>query len=184
MKTTTFLLFFVCCTLIGYSQTGNQSGSANFDEAKEKAAILAVITAETENFYKRDYEGWKKCYIHADYAFQSWNNGDGTFDAKVGWPEVDKNIGNYIRSNPVAPGSASHPKVERHNMVWKFYNPELAFMIWDQYNSDKEMKMFHHSKETRLMEKQNGSWKVVSVASYWDYKNLVSADSLKLMSEK
>lgn len=34
------------------------------------------------------------------------------------------------------------------------------------------------------MEKQNGSWKVVSVASYWDYKNLVTADSLELISGK
>jgi hypothetical protein len=41
------------------------------------------------------------------------------------------------------------------------------------------MKMFNHSKETRIMEKQGGSWKVVSVASFWDYKNLVPVDSLK-----
>ena len=34
------------------------------------------------------------------------------------------------------------------------------------------------------MEKQNGFWKIVNVTAFWDYKNLVSADSLKLMSEK
>jgi hypothetical protein len=174
MKTTAFILFLVCSNLVGSGQKGN-----NFDEEKEKSAILAALTAETEFFFKRDYEGWKKCYIHTDYAFQAWSNADGTFDAKVGWPEVDEKIGNYIRNNPVARGSASHPKVERRNMVWKFFTPEVVFMIWDQYNSDGGMKIYNHSKETRIMEKQGGSWKVVSVASFWDYKNLIPVDSLK-----
>jgi hypothetical protein len=29
------------------------------------------------------------------------------------------------------------------------------------------------------MEKQNGTWKIVSVSSYWDYKNTILLDSLK-----
>ncbi len=174
MKQTTIIILLIGITINGICQTGK-----SFDEAKEKAAILAVITCETEHFYKRDYEGWKKSYIQSDYAFQAWNNSDGTFDAKVGWPEVDEKIGNYIRSNPVAQGSASHPKVERRNMVWKFYNQDVAFLIWDQYNSDQLIKIYTHSKETRLMEKQNGLWKIVSVASYWDYKNTIPVESLK-----
>lgn len=179
MKTSTFILFLVCFTLIGFGQTGNQSAFANFSEEKEKSAILEVLKAETESFFKRDYESWKKFYIHSDYAFQAWSNADGTFDAKVGWPEVDEKIGNYIRSNPVPAGSASHPKVERRNMIWKFFTPEVAFMIWDQYNSDTAMKIYNHSKETRIMEKQGGSWKVVNVASFWDYKNIIPIDILK-----
>ena len=148
-------------------------------DRKEKSAILEVLKAETEFFFKRDYENWKKCFIHSDYAFQAWSNADGTFDAKVGWPEVDEKIGSYIRNNPVAPGSASHPKVERRNMVWKFFTPEVVFMIWDQYNSDTAMKIYNHSKETRIMEKQGGSWKVVNVAAFWDYKNTIPMDIIK-----
>lgn len=174
MKTTTVIILLICYSLSGMSQTGK-----SFDETKEKSAILNVITSETEHFYKRDYEGWKKNYIQSDYAFQAWNNNDGTFDAKVGWTEVDEKIGNYIRNNPVAQGSASHPKVERRNMVWKFYNQDVVFMIWDQYNSDQQIKMYTHSKETRLMEKQNGVWKIVSVTAFWDYKNTIPVDSLK-----
>jgi len=174
MKKPAVIILLICCSLSGMSQTGK-----SFDETKEKSAILNAINSETEHFYKRDYEGWKKNYIQSDYAFQAWNNSDGTFDAKVGWPEVDEKIGNYIRSNPVAPGSASHPKVERRNMVWKFYNQDVVFMIWDQYNSDQQIKMYTHSKETRLMEKQNGVWKIVSVSAFWDYKNTIPVDSLK-----
>jgi hypothetical protein len=136
MKRPTVILLLICSSLTGICQAGK-----SFDETKEKSAILSVIASETEQFYKRDYEGWKKSYIQSEYAFQAWNNCDGTFDAKVGWPEVDEKIGNYIRKNPVAPGSASHPKVERRNMVWKFYNQDVAFLIWDQYNSDQLIKI-------------------------------------------
>jgi len=179
MKTNVLIFLLVCSFLNGISQTGNQSDFDNFIEEKEKSAILDVIISETENFYKRDYEGWKKCYLHSEYVFQAWNNVDGTFDAKVGWAELDEKTGIYIQNHPVAPNSASHPKVERRNMVWKFFTPGIAFLIWDQYNSDIEMKVFNHSKETRLMEKQNGFWKVVSVASYWDYKNTIPVNTLK-----
>lgn len=179
MKTVTFILLLVCSTLSGFGQTGN-----NFDEAKEKIAIIEALTAETENFFKRDYEGVKKYFVQSEYAFHAWNNADGTFAATVGWRAIDEKFRNYIRQNPVPAGSSSHPKVERHNMVWKFYNSEVAFLIWDQYNSDQSSKMFNHSKETRLMEKQNGIWKIANMTALWDYKNLISADSLKIMTVK
>lgn len=179
MKTATFIFLLVCGVLAGFSQTGNQ-----FDEEKEKIAILATLTAETEYFFKRDYEGVKKYFVHSDYAFHAWNNADGTFAATVGWPAIDEKYRNYIRQNPVPAGSSSHPKVERHNMVWKFYNSDVAFLIWDQYNSDQSSKMYNHSKETRLMEKQNGIWKIVNMTALWDYKNVITADSLKIMLKK
>ncbi len=184
MKASTFFLFFVCSTLIGYSQTGNQSGSVKFDEAKEKAAILAALTTETENFYKRDYEGTIKYFINAEYLFHAWNNADGTFNATIGWSALSEKYKNHFHNNPVASGTSSHPKVERRHIIFKFFSPDVAFVTWDQYNSDKETKIFNYSKETRIMEKQDGSWKIANMTAFWDYKNLVSADSLKLMSEK
>ncbi|MBP6687740.1 MAG: hypothetical protein KA160_07760, partial [Lacibacter sp.] len=129
---------------------------------------------------KRDYESWKKYFAQTDYAFQAWNNGDGTADVKRGWEEVDKGIGDYIKANPLKTGeTASHPKVERKNMKIHFFSPQLAYLAWDQYNSDGDMKIFTLSKDSRLMEKEDGEWKIVNVTSYWDYKNTITADSLK-----
>ena len=78
-----------------------------FDEAKEKAAIMQVIEKETGCFYKRDYNCWKECFAQKDYAFQAWNNSDGTVDAKSGWTEVDDKIGQYIKKNPLPVGDSS-----------------------------------------------------------------------------
>lgn len=144
---------------------------------KEKDAILATIEKETESFFARDYEAWKSTFAQTDYAFQAWSNNDGTFDASVGWDLIDKSIGKYINDNPV-PDSAQR-MVERKNIRYKFYGPDLAFLTWDQFNSDRGQNMFLHSKETRLMEKINGEWKIVEVSAFWDYKNPISGDKIK-----
>ncbi len=182
MKISFFSLLLLFCLFASCNQAGdNKSASTtiSFDEDSEKQAIMETIKQETECFYKRDYNCWKETYAQTDYAFQCWSNPDGTFDAKVGWKEVDEKIGKYIRENPVHSGGSSHPKVERRNMMTKFYGGNVAYMIWDQYNMDKEMKKYTHSKETRIMEKINGKWKIVNVTAFWDYKNLIQVDSLK-----
>ncbi|HRP54673.1 hypothetical protein [Agriterribacter sp.] len=67
----------------------------------------------------------------------------------------------------------------RKNIITKFYADTVAYLLWDQYNSDQPGEQFQFSKEVRLMEKQNGAWKIVNVSGFWDYKNFVSAESLK-----
>jgi hypothetical protein len=74
MKTTIFILMLGLSTLAGFGQTTNSSGSASFDEEKEKKAIIESINAETAAFFKRDYEGVIKYFVHTDYAFHAWNN--------------------------------------------------------------------------------------------------------------
>ena len=179
MKTTIFILMLGLSTLAGFGQTTNSSGSASFDEEKEKKAIIESINAETAAFFKRDYEGVIKYFVHTDYAFHAWNNSDGTYSAKVGWPAINEKYRNYIKDNPVASGSSSHPKVERRNIIFKFFTSNLAFITWDQYNSDSEMKTYRLSKETRIMEKQDGIWKIANMTAFWDYINLIPVESLK-----
>lgn len=147
------------------------------DEAKldaEKKAILETIENESNAFFRRDYESWKNTYAHTDYAFQAWSNNDGTFDSNVGWDDIDKQIGRYISDNP----DVSHPKIERKNMLFKFYGNNAVYLTWDQFNSDAKERFFHHSKEVRVMEKINDEWKIVCVSAFWDYKNLIPAERL------
>ena len=178
MRTITFLLpvlFGIACNQPAKNYSMRKAG---FNEQTEKAAIMKTIENETDCFYKRDYEGWKDNFVQREYAFQAWSNKDGTFDAKVGWKEVDEKIAAYIKHNPEEPGSSSHPWVERRNILVKFFSEKLAYLVWDQYNSDKESRTFLLSKDQRIMEKINGKWKIANVSSYWDYKNVIPADSI------
>lgn len=173
MKNVLLSLILACLLLpCAYSQS-------TFDEEAEKKAVLATLEQETSCFYKRDYACWKETWAQTEYVFQAWNNADGTFDSSVGWKQVDERIGKFIRENPVPQGGSSHPKVERPNMIFKFYGNNMVYMTWDQYNSDKEVKTYRVSKEVRLLEKQNGKWKIVNVSAFWDYKNTIPVAQLK-----
>ncbi len=171
------LLLFLACNQTEQKETAKAPATL-FNEDAEKAAIMKTIENETSSFYKRDYEEWKQNFIQKEYAFQGWSNSDGTFDVSVGWKAIDERIRDYIKNNPVKEGGSSHPRVERRNMVINFFNENIAFLVWDQYNGDMENKIFTVSKDQRIMEKENGQWKIANVSSFWDYKNKVPVDSL------
>lgn len=162
------LLFLVSCT------TGNATTEGELQG--EKDAIMATIERETEAFFARDYDAWKDTYVQEDYAFQAWSNQDGTFDASVGWNGIDSSVGKYINDNPEP--ESSHPIVERKNVKYKFYGNDVAYLTWDQFNSDRSGDVFYHSKEMRLLEKVGDEWKIVSVSAFWDFKNIIPADKL------
>ena len=165
--------------LAALGQTSKQPDLANFDEEKEKSLILGLLNKQIEISFKGDYEIVKGYFIKSNYSFRANNSANITFNAKVGSRAIDEYYDNAKQRNTIQQGSSNYPRVERRNFIWKFFNAELTFVIWDQYNSDKEIKMFTHSEETRLMEKHNDTWKIVSYASYWDYKNLIPVESLK-----
>jgi hypothetical protein len=172
-------VFLISCKEDPAVTGGQITSTLAFDQNAETETIVAVIENETSCFFARDYECWKAHYAHVDYAFQAWNKMDGTFNAQVGWTAINNSAGQYIKDNPVEAGGSSHPKVERRNMKVKYFTNSLAYLTWDQYNSNPEMKAYTRSLETRLMEKIGTTWKIVNVTSYWDYVNLVPLDSLK-----
>ncbi|WP_131458322.1 hypothetical protein [Jiulongibacter sediminis] len=146
-----------------------------FNEEDETTAIMDVIEGETECFFLRDYDCWADKFTHTEYSYQAWSNADGTFDASVGWENIEKNLGKYIKENPSEPEEAgsSHPVVLRKNLRVKFYGKEAAHLTWDQYNSDRNQEYFLHSKEVRLMEKVDGQWKIVNVSAFWNYADRI-----------
>jgi len=183
----------LCITSCNQQQKNEPATTAavqtSFNEAKEKEAIMKVIEAETNCFFQRNYDCWKNYFVKADYAFQAWNNSDGSVDTKSGWTEIDQKIRAYINAPENKPAAqktmgqdpgvkgtpSSHPKVIRKNMVFKFFNDSLAYLIWDQYNSEPDQKRFTFSKDCRIMEKINGEWKIANVTSYWDHTRVIPA---------
>ena len=58
-------------------------------------------------------------------------------------------------SAPVThPANVIHPVVRKAKPQGKFFGEQLAYLLWKQYNADKDNKIFRISQETRLMEKE------------------------------
>ncbi len=180
MKTTFFALLLMICAFTACTEADSKKNDSmlTIDEAKETKAIMQTIENETSCFFKGDYNCWKENFVQANYAFQVWSK-DGYFDPKIGWHEVDDKIGRYIEDNKVGVGGSNNPKVLRKDMIVKFFSDNVAYLIWNQYNSDKKMTHYIHSTETRIMEKQDGKWKIVNVTALWDRNQPIPIASLK-----
>lgn len=151
-----------------------------FDEATEIAAIMNVIKGETDCFFKGDYECWAKHWSHEAYAYQGWNNDDGSADAAVGWDKINAQGKNWIEKYYKNGKNVIHPVVKKDKPLVKFFNEKSAYLIWTQYNADKEKTNFRTSQETRIMEKTDDGWKIVNVTALWDTRSKIPFDSLQL----
>ena len=159
------ILFFLASCNQKPASTNTASAPAIIDEPTELAAIMATIEAETKCFFQRDFDCWKNHWVNEVYAFQSWNNGDGTFDAANTFDTLAQRAQTYFKTNPVKDGkTASHEKVTRKNIVHKFYGDKVAYLFWDQYNLYNTNSTYNHSKDVRLMEKVGDQWKIVNVS--------------------
>ncbi|NUQ25077.1 MAG: hypothetical protein HUU34_14110 [Saprospiraceae bacterium] len=182
---------FTCCTVLLFfscqqaenKQTENTPKPA-FDEAAETAAIMQVIENETKCFFDGDYDCWTNNWSHEKYAMQAWNNDDGTYDAAIGWEAINTQGKEWIEKYYQGGKNIIHPFVKKETPQVKFFNENTAYLIWKQYNADKEKKYFRVSQETRIMEKQSDGWKIVNVTAFWDAKSKIPVDSLHLMGEQ
>ncbi len=173
------LLTIVSCQQPTEKQSISDSKEA-FNQVAETEAIMKVIENETKCFFDGNYECWAKNWSHQGYAIQAWNNSDGSSDAAVGWEKINAQGKNWIEKYYKNGKDIIHPDVKKEKPQVKFFNNNLAYLIWKQYNADKEKKFYRVSQEIRLMEKESDGWKIVNVSAFWDVAPKVSVDSLKI----
>lgn len=127
---------------------------------RETDAVMKTIEAESEAFWKKDFEAWSRCWVHAPYArFMGWWSRGGVRVAE-GWEEISTRIGAVMKANPEPNPSATD--VRRENINVRVY-PEAAWVTFDQYGNDtgdSAMDMPGRSREPRVLEKHDGVWKI------------------------
>lgn len=173
--------FFLALILIGcQSNKRNEqtAPSTALDEAKETAAIMAVIKNETSSFFDGDYESWVTNWSHSPYAVQAWNNSNGTSDAAVGWDAIHHQGKNWIETYYKNGKVKIHPEYKTTKPLVTFFGTDAAYLIWTQYNADPEKKFYRVSHESRIMQKENNEWKIVNVSAFWDIAPKINVDSL------
>jgi hypothetical protein len=173
-----FLSIVACQPLSDKNES--QKGKDIFDEVAEIEAIMKVIEGETKCFFDGDYACWAKHWSHENYAMQAWNNSDGTADAAIGWEKINSQGKDWIEKYYKNGTNVIHPVVKREKPIVKFFNDKTAYLMWTQYNADKEKLNYRISQETRLMEKDKEGWKIVNVSAFWDTKSKIPFDSLDI----
>ena len=132
-------------------------------------AIKRVLRSETEGFFKRDKAVWSNAWAHAPYIHFAANLYGGDFMLVQGWDKLEKQFASQFKSSKVS----DNVTVQNSNYTIH-QNGNMAFVAYDQTLLDSHGKTT--SKETRVVEKISGQWKIINVTALTNLKNFGLAD--------
>ncbi|WP_420148790.1 hypothetical protein [Spirosoma sp.] len=133
-------------------------------------AIKRVLRSETEGFFKRDKAEWANAWAHTPYINFAANLSGGDFRLIQGWANLEKQFASQFKSSKVS------DKVIVQNSNYNIHqNGNMAFVTYDQTLLDSHGKTT--SKETRVLEKLGGQWKIINVIALTNLKNFGLAQS-------
>ena len=120
----------------------------------EKEEILNALNGETKAAFQRDYEAWTKFWIHDPNLSKTYMNYvDNSFSESIGWKEVSGFVKKFIEEHPTP---EPPPKLLDEIDIRLYENG--AWVSYEQLDSIRGRK-----RETRLMEKENGMWKIAGM---------------------
>ena len=158
LKKTLIILFLITTTVACNEAAKKSDKEKTIDTstviADEKQAILTRLQKETEDAFDRNYEAWRTNWVHDSTVAKTYMNFvDSSFTETVGWQEVDDFVRTYIEEHPEpvpAPEQAHHIDVQ-----------VFGTGAWVSYRTFDET--FGNKRETRLMVKEGGQWKIAGM---------------------
>ena len=136
------------------SENAKDSANQEIDFEHEKAAILKTLNNETKAAFQRDYEAWQEKWVHDPNITKTYLDfSDSTFSESVGWEKVSGFVKTFIEEHP-----EPEPVPELLNEIDMRLYGNGAWVTYEQQDSLRGLK-----RETRLMEKVNGQWKIAGM---------------------
>jgi hypothetical protein len=156
-KTLSILIFSAALLFIGCEGSKNQT-TADTVEAisfeQEKTAILQTLNQETVAAFSRDYNRWKEKWIHEPFVTKTYiDYPENHFTETLGWGEVDGFVREFFDKHP----NPEPIPALLDNVDVRLYGTG-AWVSFMQNDSIRGLK-----RETRLMEKVNGQWKIAGM---------------------
>lgn len=136
------------------------------DFEKEKAAIQAVIAKETESYYKQDFEAWKSTYLQspAFRKFGYWEGYENKITSHIGFESLAAEKKKQFDANETLWVGSTE---ERSNENFRITN-DMAWYTFEQNSYEKDTRKFlGKSLETRILEKENGAWKIAYLGFHY-----------------
>ncbi|MBI1767531.1 MAG: hypothetical protein HYR67_04060 [Bacteroidetes bacterium] len=135
-------------------------------QPNDVAAIKEVIAKETESFFAVNKQGWADCWLKAPYAY--WSYSDSTATSFVqGWDGdkgLEKTFENYFKTSKPSKASIINDwldvKVYGNGAYARFFQ-----IVKDEIDHDV-------TSQVRVLEKQDGKWKIICVGAIAKYPNV------------
>lgn len=153
----TFLFSGLLCIISCKESTDEKSKDTVIEQGnfeKEKASILETLHTETEAAFQRNYDNWQDKWVHDPKIVKTYINFvDTSFSESVGWDKISDFVKEFMKEHPKP---EPVPKLVDDIDV-RLYN-NGAWVSFEQQDSLRGLK-----RETRLMEKVNGKWKIAGM---------------------
>lgn len=147
-------LILISLLLTGCSLSPEPSAVAVPEPASEKAAILRTLNEETIAAFSRDLATWQDKWIHTPYVTKTYLNfSDSSMTETLGWADVNQFVVDYFAAHP-EPDPLPEPLKD---IEVRLYG-NGAWVSYEQQDPARGRK-----RETRLMEKVAGSWKIAGM---------------------
>ena len=156
MKKSLSVLFvialFICPSLKGQT-----------DNAKEEAAIKALIEGEINASFNGDYNTWASYFVHESYVvwMQAWIDGYGSW---VGWDEISKQAKNWVKPERKGTitfnGNYDYKIRIYNNAAYVSFKCKITKISQGQSNVSDAM-------EVRFLEKSDEGWKIAYLSSIY-----------------
>ena len=151
------------CSMTASAQGARSTRSAANQFTRDSMAIIATMNGESAAFWNKDYKAWEGYWVHAPYArIMGWWQAGG-ISVTEGWDAISQGIKKLMQDNPKPNPTASKFRREKLNLQIR---GDVAWVTFDQYGmdtGDQRMDMPGLSRETRVLEKQNGKWRIAYV---------------------
>jgi hypothetical protein len=121
---------------------------------------MTTIADESAAFWNKDFDKWASYWIHAPYVrvMGWWARGGVT--VREGWDTVGGEVKRLMQENPQPNPTATRLRRENINLQVR---GNTAWVTFDQYGlatGDSLMDMAGLSRETRVLEKRAGKWRI------------------------
>lgn len=137
----------------------------------DRAAILQLIEDESAAYWHRNYDAWARCWVEAPYIRKAgwWTQGGIT------WREGFEEIAGRMKDSLGQPAPGRPAGIRRENISMRI-GPDLAWMTYDEYWPAAGTDLPGLSRETRILERHGGQWKIVYACYlYRSLEHVVSA---------
>ena len=165
----TLQIFVIALLFLGFAcethhtDQGEHMTHDEVDYASEQEAIFAVIDGESKAFWDKDYEAWASHWIHEPYIRTMGWWPDGGVTVVAGWDSRAERMKRNFEASPEPNPTAN--AFRRENVNIRIFR-DVAWLTYDQYGldtGDSLMDMPGLSRETRILEKVDGEWKIAYV---------------------
>ena len=136
------------------------AGSPLLAQSADLDEVRRVIRAETETYYRRDAEGWKRTWVQDSTAIRTFIT-SGSYSVALGWDRFGPGTVESLRKDPT-PQAA---QVTWSNFVARI-DGALAWAEYDERTTMPTDSVPLLARQQRTLVKRDGEWRILSAGSF------------------